>query len=245
MAKQQSSYPTAATHGESKDATDNEGRAELERALAEHGDELAALVRSSDELDDALTTAILVAASADEAAVDHVSDSASNLIEATDGLSTDGAATLATELGENAGELSDSLETVVSLQRAGHVDDLAAIATAFSESLSPEELEELATLLEDDGSELVEALDVVLELQREGDLTALVDTARTLSDLDLDSDTVAGMNSFLGAVGEAQRETEPMGLLGAVSALRTADARAGLGYLVTLLKAQGRRIRGR
>jgi len=245
MAKPSQSVPTTATNGERKNAIDEEGRATLENALGKHGAELAALVRSSDELDNALTTAILVAASADDEEVEHITDSASNLVAAADGLSTEGAASLATELGENADDLSDSLETVVTLQREGHVDDLAAVATAFSESLSPAEVEELATMLEADGSDLVEALDVVLTLQREGDLEALVDTARTLSEIDLDPDAVDGMNRFLGALGEAQRETEPMGLLGAVSALRSADARAGLGYLVTLLKAQGRRIRGR
>jgi len=245
MAKPRESYPTTATHGERTDATDEEGRAALEDALAEHGEELAALVQSSDELDDALTTAILVAASADEDEVGYVTDSAANLVEAAEGISTDGAATLATELGENADELSDTLETVVALQRDGHVDDLATVATALTASLSPSEVEELATMLEEEGSDLVDALDVVLDLQRGGDLEALVDTAGTISALELDDDAVEGMNSFLGALGEAQRNTEPMGLLGAVSALRTADVWAGLGYLVTLLKAQGRRIRDR
>ena len=245
MAKQQQSYPTSATHEESKDPTDPESRERLEQALGKNGDELAALVRSSDELDDVLTTAILVAASADEDEVEHITDSASNLVRAADGLSTDGAATLAVELGENADNLSDSLETVVALQREGHVDDLATVATALTESLSPEEIEELATMLEESGSDLVDALDVVLELQRDGDLAALVDTAQTLSALELDEGAVEGMNSFLGAVGETQRRSEPMGVLRAVSALRSADARAGIGYLVTLLRAQGRRIRGR
>ena len=245
MAKPQQSYPTSATHGESKDATDDEGRKALEQALSERGDELAALVQSSDELDDVLTTAILVAASADEDEVGYVTDSAANLVEAAEGLSTDGAASLATELGENADELSASLETVVALQREGHVDDLATVATALTESLSPEEIEELATMLEESGTDLVNALDVVLDLQREGDLEALIDTAQTLSDLELEPEAVEGMNSFLGALGEAQRETEPMGLLGAISALQSANVRAGLGYLVTLLRAQGRRIRGR
>ncbi|WP_254280513.1 DUF1641 domain-containing protein [Haloarcula marina] len=245
MAKPQQSYPTTATNGEREDATDHEGRAALEQALAERGDELAALVQSSDELDDALTTAILVAASADEAEVQHVTDSAANLVEAADGLSTAEAAALATQLGEDADDLSASLETVVDLQREGHVDDIATVATAFTESLSSEEVEELATMLEDNGSDLVDALDVVLELQRGGDLAALVDTAQALSALELDDDAVEGMNTVLGALGEAQRKSEPMGLLGAVSALRTKNARAGLGYLVALLKAQGRRVRNR
>jgi len=245
MAKPQQSYPSSATHGERADATDHEGRAALEQALSEHGDELAALVRSSDELDDALTTAILVAASADEDEIQHVTDSASNLVEAADGLSTDGAASLATELGESAEDLSDSLETVVELQREGHIDDFATVATALTDSLSPEEIEELVTMLEESGGDIVDALDVVLDLQRNGDLEALVDTAQTLSALDLDPDAVEGMNSLVGAVGQAQRESEPRGLLGTVSALQSADLRAGLGYLVSVVQALGRSARRR
>jgi len=244
MAKPQQSYPETATLGGHEDA-DQDGRAALERALSERGEELAALVQSSDELDEVLTTAILVAASADDDEVEHVTDAAANLVEAADGLSTDGTATLATELGENADQLSDSLETIVALQREGHVDDLAMVATALTDSLSPAELEELATMLEESGGDLVDALDVVLDLQREGDLEALVDTAQALSVLDLDPDSVAAMNSLVGALGQAQRETEPMGLLGTVSALRSADVRAGLGYLVSVLRALGRSVRHR
>ena len=245
MAKPSQVYPSSATHGDRAETPDEEGRAELERALAEHGDELAALVRSSDELDEALTTAILVAASADEDDVAHITDSASNLVEAADGLSTEGSAALATELGANADELVDALEMVVELQRQGHLDDLATVATAVTDSLSPSEVQRLATMLEDEGADFIDTLDVVLELQREGDLEALVDTAQTLSALELDADAVAGMNSLVGALGQAQRETEPMGVLGAISALRSADARAALGYLVTFLRALGQRVRGR
>ena len=245
MAKPQPSYPTSATHGGQEDATDQEGRAALEQALSERGDELAALVRRSDELDDMLTTAVLVTASADEDEVQHVTDSAANLIEAAEGLSTDGTASLATELGENADELSDSLETVIALQREGHVDDLATVATALTGSLSSEEINELATMLEESSGELVDALDVALDLQREGDLEALIDTAQTLSALDLDSDAVEGMNDLVAALGQAQRDSEPKGVLGTVSALRSADVRAGLGYLIGVVQALGRSVRHR
>jgi uncharacterized protein YjgD (DUF1641 family) len=119
------------------------------------------------------------------------------------------------------------------------------LATAFSGSLSPDEVEELATMLEENGTELVEALDVVLDLQREGQLGDLVDLAKTLSVLDIDEDTARGLNHLLGAVGEAQRDSEPVGLFGLVRQLGSRDARAGLGYIVAILRAQGRRLRGR
>ena len=167
-----------------------------------------------------------------------------NLVEAVDGLSTEEMAALATAVGEDADDLAAALETVLALQREGHLDDLVTVATAFSESLSPSEVEELAEMVERDGPDIVAALDTVIELQREGDLNALVDLAGTLSVLEVDADTARGLNTALAALGEAERESEPVGLLGAIRQLGGRDARAGLGYLVAVLKAKGRRLRG-
>lgn len=245
MAEPTNSYPESATQGGREATTDGEGEAALEAALAEHGESIADAVDRTDELADLLTTAILVVANADKAELEHVTDSTANLVEAADGLTTEEAAELATTVGDSADDLSDSLATVLALQREGHLDDLVRIATAFSESLSPEEVEKLATTVEDSGTEVVEALDVVLVLQREGHLEELVDLATTLSTLDIDADAARGMNTLLGALGEAERDSQPVGPLGALRQLRTRDARAGLGYLVAILKAQGRRLRNR
>lgn len=243
MADPRDAYPETATKGGRENGTTAEGEAALRAALAEHSEALAGVVETTDELDDLLTTAILVIASADDEDVQHVTESTANLVKAADGLSTDGTAELATDLGEHADDLSVTLDTVVQLQRQGHLDDLVTIATAFSESLSASEVEELATMLEDNGDELVGALDVVLELQRDDQLEDLVNLAQTFSAIEADADTVRGLNSVLAAVGEAERTSEPVGVLGLVRQLRTRDARAGLGYLVSLLRAQGRRLR--
>ncbi|WP_425433269.1 DUF1641 domain-containing protein [Haloarcula nitratireducens] len=53
------------------------------------------------------------------------------------------------------------------------------------------------------------------------------------------------MNGSVGAFSAAQRDAESMGFLSTVPALRTRDVRAGLGYLVTLLEALGRRVGNR
>lgn len=243
MAEPRESYPGTATNGARKAATNGDGEAALRDALAAHGEDLAGLVEATDEGSDALATAILIAASADAEEIAYISESTSNLITAVDGLSTEEAATLATEVGDNADDLSDSLETVLDLQREGHLDDLTTVATAFAESLSPEEVEELSSMLEANGTDIVEALDIVLDLQREDQLTELVELAGTLSALDIDEDTVHGLNTVFGAIGEAERESEPIGFVGAIKQLGNRDVRAGLGYLVALLKAQGRRLR--
>jgi len=245
MAKPQDSYPETATNEARKRATNGDGEAVLREALAAHGEEIAEAVERTDELDDALETAILMAATADDEEVEHLTDSASHLVEAADGLTTEEMVTLATEVGDSADDLGDALETVLELQQTGNLDDLVRIASAFSESLSPDEVEELATMLEDDGTEIVEALDAVLELQRADQLDELVDLASTLSSLDIDEDTAAGLNTVLGAVGEAQRYSEPRGLFGMASELGSRDARTGLGYFIAVLKALGRRLRSR
>ncbi|MFB6173563.1 MAG: DUF1641 domain-containing protein [Halobacteriales archaeon] len=239
MAEPTETYPESATHG-GRETADGTGEAALRAALEEHGEELAAAVGA--ELDDVLTTAIVVAASADEGELDHVTESTANLVTAADGLSTEGAAALATDVGESAEDLRAALGTVVDLQRAGHLDDLLTVATAFSGSLSPGDLEELAAMLEADGPEVVAALDLVLDLQREGHLEELLATAETLSALDVEPEAAAGLNALLGAVGEAERDAEPVGILGALSALGDPDAKTGLGYLLAVLRGVGRRL---
>jgi uncharacterized protein YjgD (DUF1641 family) len=245
VAEPQSSYPESATLGGREEPRDEAGEDALRRALAANGEDLAAVIDRTEQAEDLLTTAILVAASADEDELEHITDSTSNLVRAADGISTEGTADLAADLGANAEDLGDALDSVVALQRAGHLDDLLTLATAFSASLSPAEVEELATMLEESGTDLVAALDAVLELQREGHLDDLVATAKVVSTLEIDESTARGLNDLLSAVGEAQRESEPVGLFGALRRLLGRDARAGLGYLVTVLRAQGRRLRDR
>jgi uncharacterized protein YjgD (DUF1641 family) len=81
-----------------------------------------------------------------------------------------------------------------------------------------------------------------LELQRAGHLEELLELGATASALDLDDEGVAALNDLLGAAGDARRDAEPVGLVGAFRAVRGADARAGLGYLMSLLRALGRRV---
>lgn len=242
MAKPQESYPETATNGNEAREQADDGEAALRAVLAE-GDSAI----DTDELSDILTTAILIAASADETEIDHITESTANLIEAADGLTTAETAELAHEVGANADELSATLETVLELERDGHLDDLVTITTAFSGALSPSEITDLATMLDENGSELVETLDILLDLQREEHLEDLIDIVKPLSALEVEQETVEGLNTVLGAVGETQtqvqRESHPDGLVAMLTALWSRDARAGLGYVISLLKALGRRVR--
>jgi len=214
MADRQSSYPESATHGARTNGRDAAGEAELRAALAAHGDDLAAAVENTDELADLLTTAIVVAASAEDEDVDHLTDSAANLVRAADGLTTDGTADLAEQLGTDADALSAALETVVDLQREGRLEEAVA------------------------------ALDVVLELQREGNLDALVDTAETLSALELDEDAVRATNTLISGLGAAQRRLDASDIGGRIRALNTRDA-AVVGTALGGLAVLSRRVRRR
>lgn len=150
---------------------------------------------------------------------------------------------------ERSDEAGDLLETAILMiatadeDEAEYVADSAANLVRAADGLSTEGAVALAADVGDGGEDLAEALALVLELQREGHLEDLVDLAKTLSEIEVDADTVEGLNTVLGAVGEAERESEPVGLLGLVGGLRSRDARTGLGYLLALLRAQGRRLR--
>jgi len=193
MARPSDSYPDSATLGGQDERANGETPDALRAALADHDGELAAAVETTDELADLLVTAVVVAAALDEEELDHLTDSTSNLVAAADGLTTDEAATLADDLGENAAELSAALDAVLELQRAGALEDLVALAG-------------------------------------------------TLSTLDIDGDTADGLNAVLGAVGAAQREQEPVSVLGLLAGVTSRDSRRGLGYLLSFLQALGRRV---
>lgn len=193
MARPSESYPDSATLGGRDERANGETPESLRAALAEHDEDLAAAVETTDELADVLATAIVVAAALDEDDLEHLTDSTSNLVTAADGLTTDEAAALADDLGENAEDLSAALEAVLRLQRAGKLDDLVGLA-------------------------------------------------ETLSTLDIDQETADGLNAILGAVGVAQREPTPVSVLGLLEGFRSRDARRGLGYLLSFLKALGRRL---
>lgn len=215
MADRQGAVPEGATHGARTNGHDEAGAEALSAVLASHGDDLAAAVERTDELGDLLTTAVVVAASADEDDLDHVTDSTANFVAAADDLTTDEVAALAEQLGEDADSLSAALSVLTELEREG---DLEAA---------------------------VDALDTVLELQRADRLDDLVDLADTLGTLDIDADTAAGLDTLLSAVGTANRRAEPVGIVGVGRSLWQSDTRAGVGFALELLSALGRRARRR
>ena len=139
------------------------GEEAIRAAIAEHGEDVASAIEHTDEIGEVLDLAILTIASADDDEVDYVTDSIVNLVQAADGLSTEGSVALAEAVGESGEELTHALEMVVRLA---------------------------------------------------------------------------------GAVGAAEQDAEPVGVLGFVRGATSAEGRAGLGYLLEVLRALGRGGRG-
>jgi len=145
-------------------------------------------------------------------------------------------------------EAAELLDTVVLMIASAEDEDVEYLADALSslvraaDGAATEETVALAEYVGDNGADATEALDKLLELDGQGTLDDLLELAETLSELDLDSDSVDTLNGLLGALEEAEDEAEPTGVFGAVTAVRGRDAKAGLGYLVALLRSTGRRL---
>jgi len=127
-------------------------------------------------------------------------------------------ASVAETIDEHPEALAESLETLVRLQETGTLDDLAAAADTVS----------LMTAAMDD--------EMVMTLASTGSrLGEVVDTAA-------DEDVVRGLEQTLSAVGDASGEQpRQVGMLGLLGAMRDPEVKAGMGYLIQVAKALGRR----
>jgi len=190
---------------------------DLEAAIAENPEAVAAFVRRLDAVNELLDALALgESALTDEMARD-LADTTATLAESADALATDETAALAETVGENGDELGDALDTLLTLQRAGTLDDVVEVAEVLS----------LLTAALDD--EMVRSL-----AETGGALGEVADTAA-------DEDTRDGLETMLQGVGAAEREgpTE-VGLVGLFNSARDPDVKHGLGYLLAVAKAIGR-----
>ncbi|GGN09031.1 DUF1641 domain-containing protein [Halarchaeum nitratireducens] len=239
MAQPVREVPESATNTEPE--RPQEGRDALESVLEEYGGDYADAAEYTDELENVLETAILVISSADDAEVDYVTDSMVTLVKAGDAISTEGTVALAESFGDNSEGFAEVVDDVVRLQQEGHLTMFLELAGTLAEPLDEDDAERLANTVGENAEELADVLDDLMALKQTGQLDALLELAATFSTLDADETTANALNDVLGAVGEAEEESEPMGLFGALGALRSSEARAGLGYVVEILKGLGRR----
>ena len=148
-------------------------------------------------------------------------------------------------------ELENVLETailVVASADDDEVDDVTESVVALvraADALSTEGTVALAEGVGEHGDDLADALDSVLELQAEGNLDGLVELAAVVSALEIDDADVESLNRLIAAAGEAESTAEPVGPLQLLRSLGRADVRAGLGYLLAVVRALGRGLGSR
>jgi uncharacterized protein YjgD (DUF1641 family) len=155
---------------------------------------------------------------------------------------------------EHTDELVEVLETAILVVASAddedveHVTDSLVALTNAADGLSTEGTVALAERIGEDGDALASMTDRLVDLERSGDLEELVALAAVAAELELDDEAVEGLNRVLGAVGEVERQPatarESTGVLGLLRSLGDADVRAGLGYVIAVLKAVGRDRRG-
>ncbi|ELZ30759.1 hypothetical protein C465_12788 [Halorubrum distributum JCM 9100] len=190
---------------------------DLEAAIAENPEAVAAFVERLDAVNELLDVLSLGEGALSDEMVRELSATGSTLAESADGLATDETVALAAAVGENGDELRAALDTLVTLQRSGTLDELAEIAEVGS----------LATAALDD--EMVASL--------AGTGAALGEVAQTAAD----DDTRDGVETLLKGVGEAEREPpERVGAVGLLRGVRDPEVQYGLGYLLAVASAIGR-----
>ncbi|TKX87447.1 DUF1641 domain-containing protein [Halorubrum sp. SS5] len=195
---------------------------DLEAAIAENPEAVAAFVERLDAVNELLDVLALGEGALSDEMVRELSATGATLAESADGLATDETAALAEAVGENGDDLRAALDTLLELQRSGTLDELAEVAEVGS----------LATAALDD--EMVASL--------AGTGAALGEVAQTAAD----DDTRDGVETLLKGVGEAEREPpERVGAVGLLRGVRDPEVQYGLGYLLAVAGAIGRERAGR
>lgn len=201
-------------------ATEASEDVDLEALVAENPEAVARFLERLDVVNELLDVGDVATSAMDDGMVESLAGTGTNLAMAADGMATEETVDLGTAVGENATELADGIDTVARLQRTGTLDDLVEFAELVSLVTGAMD-DEMATSVAATGSRLGE----------------IADTAA-------DDDVAAGLENVLTALGEANAaDPEPVGTIGLVRSLRDPEVKAGLGVLVALAGALGRRTR--
>jgi uncharacterized protein YjgD (DUF1641 family) len=198
--------------------TTAESPVELATAIEDNPEAVATFVERLDAVNELLELLELGTDALDDDMAVSLAGTAATLGESADGLATEETVTLAESVGEHGESLGDAIETLATLQEQGTLDDLVELAEVVS-LLGDALDDDMATSLAGTGASLGE-----------------------LADAAADGETRDGLTTALGAVGDAQsEEVSRVGTLGLVRATRDEEVQAGLGYLIVLARALGRR----
>ena len=189
---------------------------DLEAAIAENPEAVAAFVRRLDAVNELLDVVDLGTSAMTDEMVVELAGTGERLAASADGIATDETVALAESVGENGAELQEALDTLVDLQQSGTLDELAELGDVVS----------LGTAAMTD--------DMVRSLAGTGSsLGELADTAAQ-------DETRDGLTTLLNSVSAAeQAETVAVGPVGLMKAIRDPEIQHGLGYLLAIAKALG------
>jgi len=198
--------------------TTAESSAELATAIEDNPEAVATFVERLDAVNELLELLELGTDALDDDMAVSFAGTAATLGESADGLATEETVTLAESVGENGESLGEAIASLATLQEQGTLDDLVELAEVVS-LLGDALDDDMATSLAGTGASLGE-----------------------LADAAAAEDTRDGLSTVLGAIGEAQtQEASRVGTLGLLRATRDEEVQAGLGYLIVLARALGRR----
>ncbi len=164
--------------------------------------------------------------------------------------------------------IADNPEDVAALVAQAGLDEQVVAAVSGEETAPPAEPSALTETLDANDAELAAVLDRLADLEANGDLETLIgamqgvsllsdamddelvmslgSTASSLGELaDAAStpETRQGTLTLIDALGEATAsDPEPVGMVGLAGALRDDDVRQGLGFLLAVARATGRRV---
>jgi uncharacterized protein YjgD (DUF1641 family) len=189
---------------------------ELETAIAEDPEAVAAFVRRLDAVNELLDVLALGESALTDEMTREVAGTGATLAASADGIATEETVRLAETVGENGAELEEALESLLVLQRTGALEELtelAGVATLATAALD----DEMVTSLAETGSSLGEVAQAAA-----------------------DDDTRDGLETMIESVGAAEREPpEPVGTMGLFKATRDPEVQYGLGYLIAVARALG------
>lgn len=190
---------------------------DLEAAIAENPEAVAAFVRRLDAVNELLDVLALGESALTDEMARTLAGTTATLAESADNLATEETVGLAETVGQNGAELQSALESLVVLQRTGALEELVELAGVAS----------LLTAALDD--------EMVRSLSATG--SSLGELAETAAD----ADTRDGLETVLQGVGNAEREPdERVGPVGLLKASRDPDVQYGLGYVLAIARAVGR-----
>ncbi|MDY7081347.1 MAG: DUF1641 domain-containing protein [Halobacteria archaeon] len=126
--------------------------------------------------------------------------------------------TVESTIDANRNEINEAVLKVVELERDGTLDELVGLANAL-------------TLVSS-------ALDDEMVMSVAGTASSLGEVADAASD----EDAVRAIEDTVNAVSEARRDSEPVGVLGMLGAMRKPEVRRSLGFMISMAKNLGERL---